>query len=309
MGLKSRKWESELLELFEVEEEKLCRLTEPGSISGTVTAEFSQKTGIPAGIPLISAGGDQQCGALGQGLLEEGTMTVTLGTSACILKCAGSIPEELNGVICGAHAIPRRFVLEGSMLTCGATFDWVRRTFFSEGDFTAVNQAVSASPPGANGVIVLPYFQGRGTPDWNSGARGGFLNLSLSATRADMVWAALEAVVYEIVNEIEIMEAMGPTGDTIRAGGGATNSLAFCGMLADASGKTVLSGDNTEGTAFGAWMNAAVTLGVCADYAEAFGIAGEETARSTTRPRPENYRIYSIGRERMNEMYLKLGLV
>lgn len=305
MGIRSRKWEPELLETFEVEQEKLCRIVAPGSVSGTVTREFAEKTGIPADVPLISAGGDQQCGALGQGIFSDGALAVTFGTSACLLKHARSVPDNLKGVICGAHAIPGNFVLEGSMLTCGAMFDWVRRTLFMDSCFTIIERLIRTSPPGANGITVIPHFQGRGTPDWNSTVRGGFLNLSLGTTQADIARAALESIVYEIVNNIETMETLGGISDTIHVGGGFTRNAELCRILADASGKTVVRGkENTEDTAFGAWMSAAVTLALYPNYAAAF--ENLHVSLERTKSNPEYYDVYRRARERMNNVYTQL---
>ena len=305
MGLRSRKWEPDLLQRFEVEEEKLCRIVKPGCISGTVKADFSKATGIPEGIPLISAGGDQQCGALGQGIFSSSVLAVTLGTSACLLKHIDEAPGDLKGIICGAHAVPESFILEGSMLTCGAMFDWVRRTFSCGADYGDVDKVVAASRPGANGVTVVPHFQGRGTPDWNSTVRGGFLNLNLGTTRADMVRAALESIAYEIVNNIENMEALSGPSDMLRVGGGFAKNRELCRILADASGKTVLRGeDNAEDTSFGAWMSAAVTMGLCGSYEEAFERASVPSDR--TEPESGNFEIYQQGRMRMNAAYAKL---
>ena len=88
MNLKTREWDDELLGIFEVDREKLCDIAEPGSIVGTVTSEAAEKTGLPEGIPVISAGGDQQSAALGLGVLKEGTMEVSVGTGGYIIAAS-----------------------------------------------------------------------------------------------------------------------------------------------------------------------------------------------------------------------------
>ena len=67
-----------------MEREKLCGLIEPGTIHGRTTKLFQEKTGLADGTPLISAGGDQQCAAVGQGVIGPGTMEITVGTEMCI---------------------------------------------------------------------------------------------------------------------------------------------------------------------------------------------------------------------------------
>ena len=85
MNLRTRHWDRELLALFEVDQEKLCEIIEPGSVAGTITRECAEKTGLPEGTPVISAGGDQQCAAIGMGILSCGDMEISAGTGAYII--------------------------------------------------------------------------------------------------------------------------------------------------------------------------------------------------------------------------------
>lgn len=305
MGLYSRKWERELLDYFQVDSEKLCDLISPGSISGRVTQEFSSHTGLPAGIPLVSAGGDQQCGALGQGIFTPGRTSITLGTSACLLKSVSQVPEERAGLLCGAASVPGSFVLEGSVVTCGAAMDWLRRELYGPTGFDVLNQEVLASPPGANGVVALPNFQGSGTPNWDSRQRGNFLHLNLGTTRGDMARALLEAIVFEIVNNLEQMDRCGGAAPELRVGGGMVKNPALCRILADASGKPILcGGSQTEDTAFGAWISAAVTLGIYGSFADAY--AQNVCQLSVVEPNLNLFPLYQAGRERMNEVGMAL---
>ncbi len=301
MGLSSRKWEQELLNYFEVDREKLCSLIAPAGSSGSITEKFSECTGIAAGIPLISAGGDQQCGALGQGIFHPGRMSITFGTSACILKGIHVLPKERKGILCGTHSVPGDYVLEGSVLTCGAAMDWLHRTFYQSESYELLNDEILASPPGAHGVTALPNFQGSGTPDWNSSQRGGFLHINLGTSRADLARALLESIVYEIVNNIERMDHLGEFTPSIHIGGGLTKNKALCHIMADASGKPVLcSQEQTEDTAFGAWMNAAVAVGLYSSYDDAYkrGMHGILTIL----PDANAYSVYQTGRMQMNDV-------
>ena len=80
MNVRTRQWDPKLLDIFEIESGKLCELREPGTVIGTVTEKFAAKTGLKAGTPFISAGGDQQCAALGHGVTAPGSLEITTGT-------------------------------------------------------------------------------------------------------------------------------------------------------------------------------------------------------------------------------------
>lgn len=313
MNVRTRQWEPELLDLFEIEEEKLCELCEPGTVIGHVTEEFAAKTGLSAGLPFISGGGDQQCAALGQGVTGPGSLEITTGTGAFMLGYSEKVPENLeNNVICGAHAIPGCYVLESSMLTCAALYNWTKANLFadSEGDdapFARINSAVESSPAGANGCIALPYFQGRGTPDWNAGVRGCFANMGLNTTRADMARAILEAIALEVKNNLDILEGYVGSIDRIRIGGGLTKFPAFDQMQADVYQKRLLhSTQSAEQTALGAWASAAVALGVYADYDAALASAKEGEELESFMPNPDNAAVYLDKQEKMNALYREI---
>ena len=308
MNVRTRAWDEELLDLFEVDGDKLCELVQPGSVIGTVNAAFARRTGLPEGIPLISAGGDQQCAALGHGVTGAGTLEITTGTGAFMLGYCHQVPENLgSGVICGAHAIPGRYVLEVSMLTCAALYNWGKRTFFGEQaaeDFMGINQGVMDSPAGARGCIALPYFQGRGTPDWNANATGAFFGLSLGTTREDLARALLEGIACEVGNNLEELERYTGPMERIYVGGGLTRFPAFNQIQADVYQKPLLrSADNGEQTALGAWASAAVALGCYGDYEQALNVQRGEGHYERYQPNPALAELYGEKRARMNELY------
>lgn len=94
MNLRTRKWDSEMLQLFGICVEQLCEIEEPGSVCGTVTVDFANKTGIPKGIPVITSGGDQQCAAIGQGAYKEGTLSLVAGTGGFLVTALDEVPKN-----------------------------------------------------------------------------------------------------------------------------------------------------------------------------------------------------------------------
>lgn len=313
MNIRTRNWDQELLDIFEVDREKLCELVQPGSVIGTVTERFAKQTGLPQGIPLITAGGDQQCAALGHGVTGPGTLEITTGTGAFMLGYCSPVPAQLSsGVICGAHAIPGRYVLEVSMLTCAALYNWGKQTLFSEepeGEFEEINREVLMSQPGAHGCIALPYFQGRGTPDWNTSATGAFFGLSLGTTRGDLARALLEGIACEVKNNLEGLEAYTGPMEKLYIGGGLTKFQAFNQIQADVYQKPLLrSQDSGEQTALGAWASAAVTLRCYPDYEQALIAQRGKGHYEHYQPTPEHGLVYEKKRIRMNELYQKTML-
>lgn len=300
MNLNTRQWSPELLELFEVEEEKLCTLIPPSSIAGWLSADFAGVTGLRPGIPVVTCGGDQQCGALGQGVTAPGAAAVNLGTGAYLTAAAERF-DPSGGLVCNASGIPDQFILESSVLTCGSALDWFLRELCPGGSLYLVEEALRRSAAGANGVLVLPYFQGRSGPDWDSAARASFHGLSLAATRLDLLRALLEGICREIACKVETIERSQKTG-ALHVSGGLSRSDGVNQLLADVSGKQVVCFGQGDATTRGAWMSAACCLGVCGSWAQAWERVRPKECR-TYFPRPEAAALYRSQAQAAERLY------
>ncbi len=118
MNIQSLEWDEELLTLFKVDKEKLGDLVPQGSIVGHSTEAFSKLTGLPIGTPIISAGGDQQCAALGAGVVENGSIQATTGTGSFIIASSDTLQlDPQMRTICNVAAVQNKYVLESSILT------------------------------------------------------------------------------------------------------------------------------------------------------------------------------------------------
>ncbi|MCU6748376.1 FGGY family carbohydrate kinase [Faecalicatena acetigenes] len=308
MNIRTRQWDDELLKLFEIEKGKLCDLISPGEVLGTTTEDFFHATGIMQGTPLISAGGDQQCAALGLGIIKTGDMELTTGTGAFLLAYSDKVPDNLeDNVICGAHAEKGKYVLESSILSCCSLYDWFKNQFYVDTtDYDLINQDILQSVPGSNGCTVLPYFQGRGTPDWNADASGCFLNLTLRTTRQDMARSILESIAMETANNIDVLENYVGYTNKIHISGGLTNFSAFNQIQADVYQKELIKSKNPEQTSLGGLINALIGLGYYTDYQSALNAVKKEEKSVLYVPDKMNASLYKEKRLYMNKMYKKL---
>lgn len=310
MNLRTRTWDEELLKLFEVDREKLCRITEPGSIVGITTMLLAQQTGVPEGIPVISAGGDQQCAALGLGVIDEGMLEVTVGTGGYVIAAAEKVPEHIqSNIICNASAIPGAYILESSMLSCASAFNWFLKLCYGMKEsnkgsvLEEVTRDIESRMEQTTGEIVLPYFQGRATPDWNSGARGSIHNLTLGTSRGDLAKAVLEGLCMETAENIETLRAYITAGDAICVCGGLANNSAFIRMLSNICERSVYTYSDNEATALGAWISATVTLGHCRNYREAYERARSRCVCRQQHVEPERAEQYIWKKQEYRRLY------
>ena len=306
-------WDDELIALFDVERRLLCDLVDPGAVAGYLTEAAARRLGLPAFLPVVSAGGDQQCAALGLGLVGPGRMIANTGTGSYLI--AGSdrpIRDPGMGISCNVAAVPGSFILEAGVLTSGTVYRWFRNEFYREdtggkNKYALMDAEAASSPPGAKGVTLFPHFRGRGSPKWNPAAKGAFLGLSLSVTRGDMARAILEGIASDMAENIEALEALAGKAECIEVSGGMAASPLFNRIQADVYGRRIERPDDAEATALGAWISCAVRIGLYSGYADAWRTATEGKAREEYLPDPANRKIYREAAEKRKLQYAALA--
>lgn len=310
MNLRTRKWDSEMLRLFGVSEEHLCEILEPGSVYGKVTAAFAKRTGLTEGIPVITAGGDQQCAAIGQSAYKQGTLSIVVGTGGFLVTALDRVPDDPDPqLIFNCSSVAGRYMVEANILTCCSAFDWFGKNFYPQKDgkidYAAINEELEKLDGKVNATMALPYFQGRSTPAWNPQAKAYFGEISLATSRVDLLKGLLEGIFMEIRNNILLF---GKYVKMNRAyiSGGLTKSEAINRIQADIYGLPLYHMEDSESTGFGALMVTLVGLGVYATIEEAFIAARGGTKINRYEPRAEIFAAYEKKRERMNEIYREL---
>lgn len=292
MNLVSLRWDKRMCELYDVEMDKLCDLIPQGSVAGYTTSAFCELTGIPVGIPVISAGGDQQCGALGLGVIDSSTLEVNSGTGSFVISVIDKPLFYDSSVICNVAAIPNKYTLESNVLSSASALNWLMRNFFPDlvkddgMDFEAFNQLAYLSPPGANGLYCVPHFQGCGTRKWNPAARAGFWGFTLSSTRNDMARSLYEGICAEIAKSIAALPEGSRKAKEVYIAGGLTRGEIFNRILCDMLNRDLIRYDNDQATAIGAFVSAAVTLGLYPNYGSA--VRAVRSNGTVTRYTPEH---------------------
>ncbi len=273
MDIRTFDWSDELLDIFEISRDKLCPIVHPGTVVGPVKADFASETGLPP-VPVISAGGDQQCCLAGQGFLEAGTISINSG-SASYLAIPLTAPAVDPSAEVNLSAFHGRtpWVLEAANMGSGTIYQWFNRNFYHSGvddkDTTLINREVAAQPAGCDGLICYADFAGRGCPDTDPHARGIFANVGLQHTRGSFARAILEGICFDISRCIHHIEGLGIPVRQIQSTGGLTNLSVFNQILADITGRDVHVCANPEATATGAFLIALEALGLsCPDGAK-----------------------------------------
>src|SRR5687767_11961936 len=123
----NRKWSDTLLSLLEIDRSLMPRLHESPQVTGALSREAAKALGLSEGIPVVGGGGDQAAGAVGNGIVNAGIVSATLGTSGVVFAHADQPTRDPRGrVHTMCHAVPGKWCVFGCMLSAGGSFQWLR---------------------------------------------------------------------------------------------------------------------------------------------------------------------------------------
>ena len=265
LDMRSFDWSDEILSEAGLSREQMCDLSEPGGILGELTDEAAEETGLPAGLPVVGGAGDGQAAGLGANVTGAGRAYLNLGTALV----SGTYSEEYawgNEFRTLAGPIPGTYVPETVLRGGTYTIDWFVENF---GGVQASDLGLGLSaeevlelaarrvPPGAEGLLLLPYLNASSTPYWDSHARGVLFGLRGGHGKAHVYRAVLEGLAFEQRLQTEGLErALGQGTEAFLAMGGGSRAPLFCQILADVTGRPVTSCKEVETTCLGAGMMA-----------------------------------------------------
>lgn len=309
------RWDESVTARLGIPLEKLPRLVHPLEVVGQLTAQAAPQTGLVEGIPVIAGGLDAAVGALGAGAVRLG-QTVDQGGQAggMLMSVDRVIVEPL--LIFGHHVLPGQYLLQSGTVG-GGSLSWfkdvlgqaeveeARRRGLSP--YELMSEQVQDSPPGAHGLIFLPYMAGERTPLWDSNARGVFFGLSYKTTRADILRAIMEGCAFAVYHNLRVAETRGASVSEWLGDGGAARSAVWCQIKADVTGKPFVVARQKDGAegghTLGLWAMTAAATGLCG-VSELPGVVERLLPqRQVYEPSMANHAMY----RELFEVYLRLS--
>lgn len=260
--VQNRKWSNEMLKAFEIDENLLPKVYESTEITGEISESGANETGLKVGTKIVAGAGDNAAGAIGMGIVENGKVSSTIGTSGVIFAVSDKPRLDLQGrihTLC--HAIPGRWHNTGVTLSAGLSLKWFRENFGEGKSYDELVSEAAKIPSGADGAIWLPYLMGERTPHLDANARAAFVGITASHTKAHLTRAVLEGVAFSLRDSLEIFKLSGVEISSIRLGGGGAKSPLWRQIQADVYGQNVEILETDEGAAFGAAILAGVGAG------------------------------------------------
>ncbi|MDQ7821607.1 MAG: FGGY family carbohydrate kinase [Candidatus Eremiobacteraeota bacterium] len=270
LDISSLAWSEVILSLAGIGKEKLPPIVPAGSKAGVVSLSASPLCGLLQGTPLFAGGGDQQCAALGAGVIDPGIAGLSMGTAAVtITPTLAPLLDPLRRLACTAHVIPGRWCIEGLQNAAGGSISWFSSLISGKRPSRHLIESMAAVPPGAGGLLFLPYLDGSAAPHWLADAHGVFTGLSLSHTRGSLLRAVIEGVAFETREILEALQSLALPVEEIRVTGGVGSHYELWGqIMADIGTISLKFTENPHASLYGAALLAFSGMGVFPVLAE-----------------------------------------
>lgn len=312
LDVPNRCWSDEVLTKLKIDKALLPKVYESQEVSGRVSASASALTGLAAGTPVVGGAGDQAAGAVGNGIVREGVVSCTLGSSGVVFASTDRVKIDPNGrVHTFCHALPNTWHVMGVTQAAGLSLKWFRDHFCTEemavadrmktDPYILMDKMAESIPIGSDGLVWLPYLMGERTPHLDPNARGVFFGLSAMHTKSHLLRAVMEGVAFSQTDCVEIIRAMGVPVLEVRASGGGGKSPLWRQMLADCFNSEICTVASAEGPALGVAILAGVGAGVYSDVKQGCDIAVQKKA--CQKPDPASGKVYAGYYEVYKKLY------
>lgn len=279
-NIRERRWATELLDVLGIPQDWMPPAKASYEITGIVTQAASHECGLAPGTSVVGGGADNPCGAVGSGIVVEGRVMISLGTSGVIFSPTSTpkvdSQERLHSFIASP---PDQWYLMGVVLSAGMCLRWYRDKFAAAERHEAERQGsdvydllmaqAAAIPQGAEGLFFLPYIMGERTPINDPHARGAYIGLSFRHEPAHMIRAIVEGISFALRDNMEVIRSMGVPVNEVRLIGGGARSPFWRQMMADIMGCEIVTLAGGEGPAQGAAILAGKGVGIYDDLVKA----------------------------------------
>ncbi|MEP0767304.1 MAG: hypothetical protein HRF45_12305 [Fimbriimonadia bacterium] len=305
-------WSDEVLEGTGIDPDRLAHPLPCGTPVGTIAKEVAVDLRLPDDTVLVVGAHDQPAGALGAGVVAVGMAVDSIGTVECLTAASDRLVLNdaafASGFPCYAHAVPSRYVSLAWVFSGGSILRWFRDTLcrgvVAEADAVGADPydlLLSDAPDGPSEVLLLPYFAGSATPNYDSNAKGAIVGLTLSTTRGELVKAALDGISYEMRLLLDLWDGAGIPVERVRAVGGGARSALWLQQKADVYERPVARVNVADAACLGMALAAGSACGAYDSMEEAAEAVVRET--EVFEPRPAFSARYSETRERYSRLY------
>lgn len=266
-----RDWSDDLLQLLDLDRSHLPLVQPSDRVAGYLVDTAAAQFGLPAGIPVITGAADTACGLLGAGAVSSDRLLLSISTGGQLVQPVDDVRVDRRGRIhtfCSALAPgagQAGWYQMGATLNAGMALRWLRDSLLGwhyPDAYDVMNVAAENSPPGAQGLLFLPYLVGERSPHMDPTARGAFFGLTLRHGQGDLVRAVMEGATYACYDAYGVLAELGVQSQSIILAGGGAKSTLWRQIVADTFGMPVQPLLTSEQSALGAVLLAGGGVGL-----------------------------------------------
>jgi xylulokinase len=274
-------------------------------IAGTITGPAAEQTGLASGTPVIVGTIDAAAEAISVGVLDPGDLMLMYGSTIFTIRI-GSERIRDPRLWHAPWLFADQYASMAGLATSGTLTHWfadqLARDLSPEAAMATLAAEAQASPPGANGLVFLPYFSGERTPIHDPNAKGAIVGLTLAHTRADIYRAALESIAFATRHIFETYTEAGAPPSTIVAVGGGLRNRVWTQATSDVSGLKQQARQISIGAAYGDAFLARLAIGGVSKSA----IRQWNPPVFTIEPDPRNARLYGKRYATFRDLYPRM---
>lgn len=257
LNLKTLKWDEKILDFLEIAYSSLSQVVSTKSkftYTSYALSDVEKRWLIPEGTPFIIGASDGALANLGTGAVENNSMAISIGTSGAARIVIDKVETDFKMRTFCYHIKDNLYIVGGASNNGAVVFEWLKDKLLETPEtFTQLFERAETVPPGSEDLVFIPYVLGERAPVWNSNARGIYFGLNINHTKAHLVRACMEGIIYALYSIAKILLEKRVITE-IHATGGFTHSSLWLQMLADTCNIKVLVSDAVESSALGAVM-------------------------------------------------------
>jgi xylulokinase len=308
MDIQRRCWSDEILDGLDIHKDMLPEMHESNAITAEVSQEAAEITGLAQGTPIAGGGSDNTAGAVGSGIVHEGLISDSIGTSGVVFASSDQpLYDEEGRIHCWCHSVPGKWLLVAATLSAAGSLKWYYDKFGASEEmkekypdlsgYKLLDKQAENVPVGSEGLMFLPYLSGErylsgvdshyGDPH----ARGVFFGISYVHGKDHFVRSVMEGVAYSQLDCLQILKAQGIATEKIVLFGGGAKSGIWRQIIADICDTKIVTLNVDEGPAYGAALVAGAGVGIYSSLEDSVGKIIREVKE--VEPVKENVKVYA----------------
>lgn len=262
-----RSWCIPLLKKIGLSVDRLPMIHESWEIAGGLIPEIAQKCGLSSGTPVVFGGSDVSLQALGQGVIDPGQVSCTIGTGGQLFApISQPVHDSDLRMHFFCHVLPDRWHLETATLSAGLALRWLRDQMWSDQTYTSLADAAQQVEAAAHGLFFLPYLVGERTPIMDPEVRAAYIGLGLEHGRAHIVRATMEGVIFALRQGLDLIRETGLVPRSLIATGASIKHPLWLQLQADIFNLPITPANTPQATGHGAALLAGKGIGVFSDH-------------------------------------------